>query len=394
MTQPKTSATLTPAEFRSMKQTLHNRSAASRGRMLDRSFAFDLPRDIGIKLNNGCNLRCKHCFEWNPDGYHHEFERQEARREIDFALLERIFVETRPFRSRMYLWGGEPLMYSKFDELCELLASDPRISTICTNAVLVEPKLESLLKLPEGVTLLASLEGFEAENDAIRGRGIFRKVMSAIELLLERKRAGEFRGDVSVSLTINDAMVTRLYDFMEFFEEVGVNSVYFVFPWYIPEEVAERMDTYFAEHFGWLEAARQDPESITKSWHSFTYHLSPDNIEPLLAEMEKLRSRVWKNRIRFQPALEPDEVRSFVLGTDRPGMGRTECLALSTRMDVLPNGKVNPCKFFPEFTIADLRDGSLKDVFHGDGYKKHREALACGLTPVCSKCVLLYNNGA
>lgn len=391
MTQPKTSATLTPAEFRSLKQTLHNMSAASRGLKQEPSYAFDLPRDIGIKLNNGCNLRCKHCFEWNPDGYHHEFERQEARREIDFSLIEQIFAETRPYRSRMFLWGGEPLMYSKLDELCELLASDPRISTICSNAVLVEKKLESLLKLPEGVTLLASLEGFEAENDAIRGRGIFRTVMSAIELLLERKRAGEFKGDVSVSLTINDAMVTRLYEFMEYFESVGVNSVYFVFPWYIPNEVAERMDTYFAERFGWLEAA-QDPGK--KSWHSFTYHLSPENVEPLLAEMGKLRSRVWKNRIRFQPALEADEVRGFVLGTDRPGMRRTECLALSTRMDVLPNGKVNPCKFFPEFTIADLRQASLKDVFHGDGYTRQREALACGLTPVCSKCVLLYNNGA
>lgn len=391
MTQPKTSATLTRTEFRSLKQTLHNMSTGSRGLKEDPSFAFDLPRDIGIKLNNGCNLRCKHCFEWNPDGYHHEFERQEARREIEFSLIEKIFEETRPYRSRMFLWGGEPLMYSKLDELCELLASDPRIATICTNAVLVEQKLDSLLKLPEGVTLLASLEGFEEENDAIRGRGIFQKVMAAIQLLLDKKRSGEFKGDVSISLTINDAMVTRLYEFMEYFEEVGVNSVYFVFPWYIPEAVAERMDTYFAEHFGWLEAAH-DP--MKKSWHSFTYHLSPENLEPLLAEMEKLRSRVWNNRIRFQPALEADEVREFILGTERPGMRRKECLALSTRMDVLPNGKVNPCKFFPEFTIADLRDSSLKEVFHGESYNKQREVLSCGLTPVCSKCVLLYNNGA
>ncbi|NMM50963.1 radical SAM protein [Paenibacillus aquistagni] len=389
--QPKSNATLTPVEFRSLKHTLRNMTVGSRGRKEKANFAFDIPADIGIKINNGCNLRCKHCFEWNTDGYHHEFDKQEARNEIDFDMLERIFEETRPQQSRMFLWGGEPLMYSKFDELCELLQRDPRISTICTNAVLIEKKLDSILKLPEGVTLLVSLEGFEEENDAIRGKGTYQKVMRAVDRLLALKAEGIFRGEVSVSITINDAMVPKLYDFMATFEEIGVNTVYFVFPWYIPEDVANRMDGFFQQHYAWLEAAHLPQK---KSWHSFTYHLSPESLEPLLAEMDRMRNRTWSNRIRFQPALEPDEIRNFVLGTEDPGMKRTECLALSTRMDILPNGKVNPCKFFPEFSLGDLSKSTLSEVFHGPEYEKQREVLACGLMPVCSKCVLLYNNGA
>ena len=31
----------------------------------------DIPYVIGIKLTNRCNLRCKHCYEWNESGYHH-----------------------------------------------------------------------------------------------------------------------------------------------------------------------------------------------------------------------------------------------------------------------------------------------------------------------------------
>ncbi|WP_237166246.1 hypothetical protein [Paenibacillus polymyxa] len=31
-----------------------------------------------------------------------------------------------------------------------------------------------------------------------------------------------------------------------------------------------------------------------------------------------------------------------------------ECLAISTRMDVLPSGNVTPCKFFPEMAVATL----------------------------------------
>ena len=29
----------------------------------------DIPYVIGIKLTNRCNLRCKHCYEWNESGY-------------------------------------------------------------------------------------------------------------------------------------------------------------------------------------------------------------------------------------------------------------------------------------------------------------------------------------
>ncbi|WP_237166247.1 radical SAM protein [Paenibacillus polymyxa] len=71
--------------------------------------------------------------------------------------------------------GGEPLYHSKFDQIANLLERDQRTTTICTNAILLEEKLDSLLKIGEGLVVLASLEGFEAENDAIRGRGTYKR---------------------------------------------------------------------------------------------------------------------------------------------------------------------------------------------------------------------------
>ncbi|OAS21838.1 radical SAM protein [Paenibacillus oryzisoli] len=387
--QPKTNVQFDENVFQNIKRTIMNMSRASRARAMDPRYAMEIPEDIGIKLNNGCNLRCKHCYEWNEDGFHWDMAKSEQKREIDIEMVDRILAFSRPKKSKLYLWGGEPLYYSKFDVLADRLEKDLRTTTICTNAILIEEKMDSILKFSDDLVLLISLEGFEEENDAIRGKGTFKKVINAIDLLLDLQRKQIYRGKISVSLTMNDHMISRMFEFMKFFEEKGVDSVYFVYPWYISPESATEMDQYFSEHFNWL----QPYQSQSCSWHSFTYHISPENIPQLKEEIRRISKHTWNIRIRTMPALEEDEIAPFIKGEPLVGMKRTECLSISTRMDFLPNGEVTPCKFFPEFSVGSIQDRDVKEVWHGELYGKHRETLSCGLMPICSRCGLLYHYG-
>lgn len=387
--QPKTTQKFDEQVFNDLKRTIMNMSRASRMREADSRYAMDVPEDIGIKLNNGCNLRCKHCYEWNEDGFHRDMAREDQKKEIDIALVEKLLAFTREKKSKLYLWGGEPLYYSQFSLLADLLEQDQRTVTICTNAILLEQQLESLLKMGEGLVVLASLEGFEAENDAIRGKGTYRKVLQAVRLLLELQRKGIFKGKVSISLTMNDAMIPKLFSFMKYFEDMGVDSVYFVYPWYISSTSAAEMDDVYMKEFSWLNPV--EPGSC--SWHSFTYRISPENVEPLKEEVRRITEHTWSKRIRFMPALELDEIGDFVNGAQMTGMKRKKCLAISTRMDVLPGGNVTPCKFFPEFAVGNISEAPVKEIWHGENYGKHRERLSCGLMPVCSRCGLLYHYG-
>ncbi|ANY69367.1 radical SAM protein [Paenibacillus sp. BIHB 4019] len=387
--QPKTNRTFDEQLFSDMKRTIMNMSRASRRIADNPRYALDIPEDIGIKLNNGCNLRCKHCYEWNEDGFHWNMEKSEQVREIDPVLVERLLAFTKPKKSKVYLWGGEPLYYSRFDEIANMLEADQRTTTICTNAVLLEQKLDSLLKIGEGLVVLASLEGFEIENDKIRGKGTWRKVVSAIETLLELQRKQIYKGRVSVSLTMNDNMIPKLFDFIKHFSEMGVDSIYLVYPWYISPESASSMDDFYARRMEWLDSIRMG----SCSWHSFTYRITPDRIEALKEEVRRISQQVWASRVRFMPALEENEVDSFIRGEPQAGMNRTKCLAISTRMDVLPNGQATPCKFFPELVVGSLHEASPEEIWHGDKYGNHRELLSCGLMPVCSRCGLLYHYG-
>ena len=97
--------------------------------------------------------------------------------------------------------------------------------------------------------------------------------------------------------------------------------------------------------------------------------------------------------MRFQPAIGSDEIGDFVKGGTKPMQDRTKCLVPYNRLDILQGGEVSVCKLFREFTVGNLSEESLKDIWEGECMKEMRKRLGCGLMPACSKCVLLYQNG-
>jgi len=208
-------------------------------------------------------------------------------------------------------------------------------------------------------------------------------------LLKQRKK---YNGNINVNLVLNDANVLELYDIAMFCENLGIDTVYFCFPWYIPENVAKRMDEYFIQNFSWLNPDFMNRQT-TASWHSYTHHLSPDSKIILEEQVKKLNSRIWKTRVRIRPDMTLDEAEGFLLGTEEPAQNRKKCHAVSNRMDILADGTVSSCKLFPEFKVGDLYSQEPLEIWKSKNYEKLRGIMYEGLTPICSKCIQLYLNG-
>ncbi|HBS45332.1 MAG TPA: radical SAM protein [Paenibacillus sp.] len=392
MSQPKTSKKLDEDCLNRLKKTIKHMSISRKSIINDPSYCTDLPVEIGLKLTNGCNLRCKHCFEWNDEGFHRDMDLQEQRAQLDIDIIKKILEQTQSVKSNLYLWGGEPLIYNKWNELVDLLTADPRWTVLCTNGLLIENKIESLLQISENLACLISLEGFEEENDRIRGKGTFQNVMRNIDLLLDLQRKGIYKGRVSVHMTISEYMVDKLYDFVDFFENKDIDTLYLTLPWYLPEEVSNEMDQYYNKNFKWL--ANNIDEHHRHSWHSFKFKLEPDFVEPLIQQMEQINQKNWSIRVRYQPGLETNQVKDYIVGSSEPVQNKEKCLALNSRMDVLTDGKVTACKHFSELAVADLNlADDIKAVWQGEEFNEVRKTINCGLMPVCSKCILLYLNG-
>jgi radical SAM protein with 4Fe4S-binding SPASM domain len=389
--RPTTTRTLNSKEFADIKHTVSIRSKARKNLLLDPSYAAPLPQEVSLQLTYRCNLRCTHCYQWNEQGFFRDFSAQKQKTELDLEVVEDVLRTTAPVCSKLFLWGGEPLMHTKFDQVAKLLQKYPRTVNMCTNGLLFKRKLDDLLAIGENLNLLVSLDGLGEDHEALRGRGTFKRTMENIQLMLDLKRKGEWNGELSLSCMVSHVTVHKMYEFMEWAEELGVNTVYFQFPWYISPEVAESMDRLYEKSFAWLK-----PQTDTKrpTWHSYTYQLPAEELPVLRESMARLASRAWNVRLRYQPQLEDDEVTDFILGTSRPAQHRSKCLAVSNRMEVHADGVVSSCKFFPEFVVGNLYDQPVGELWQSQSFKEVRRIMSeNGMMPVCSKCILLYLNG-
>ncbi|MFV2019325.1 radical SAM protein [Micromonospora sp. LOL_023] len=388
---PTTTRTLNTKEFADIKHTAAIRSAARRHQRDDPGYAAALPQEISLQLTYRCNLRCVHCYQWNEQGFFRDFSSAKQRSELDIGAVAEVLRVTAANRAKLFLWGGEPLMYTRFTELTDLLERYPRTVNMCTNGLLFRRRLDDLLRIGANLNLLVSLDGLGDEHDAIRGPGTFARTTQNIRRMLELKRAGDFDGEVSLSCMVSHATVGTMYEFMQWAEELGVNTVYFQFPWYISPEVARAMDDLYERSFAWLA---NDTGTDRPTWHSYTYQLPPELLPVLRESMTRLAERRWRVRVRYQPQLEPDEVEDFILGTSRPAQNRSKCLAVSNRLEVHADGNVSSCKFFPEFVVGNLYDTGVVELWRGEAFREVRKILSAGgMMPVCSKCILLYLNG-
>jgi radical SAM protein with 4Fe4S-binding SPASM domain len=388
---PQTRRTITAKEFSDIKHTVSIRSRSRSQLRMDASYASQVPREVSLQLTYKCNLRCTHCYQWNEQGFFRDWGIEKQRTELDLSVIEDVLSSTAQARSKLFLWGGEPMMHSRFDEVSRLIERYPRTVNMCTNGLLFQRKLDDLLRMGEGLNLLVSLDGLGSDHEELRGRGTFARTTRNIETMLELKRKGEFRGELSLSCMVSHVTVHRMYEFMEWAEQLDVNTVYFQFPWYISPEVADAMDDVYQEHFAWLHP---DTGTARPTWHSYTYRLPPKTLPALRDSMARLADRVWGPRVRYQPQLEADEVESFIMGTSKPAQRRTRCLAVTNRMEVHADGNVSSCKFFPEFVVGNLYDTPTLELWQSERFRQVRSILAeTGMMPVCSKCILLYLNG-
>lgn len=129
-----------------------------------------------------CNIACTHCFiSCSPNNHAHEMMTVE---EVELRLAEARRLGVREY----YFTGGEPFMNRDMLAILELtLRQGP--ASVLTNGMLLRPDIcERLAELARGseysLDIRVSLDGFDrASHDAIRGDGVWDRVMSGLRNL-------------------------------------------------------------------------------------------------------------------------------------------------------------------------------------------------------------------
>ena len=125
---------------------------------------------------------------------------------------------------------------------------------------------------------------------------------------------------------------------------------------------AALMDDYVAEHLP--SVAARVPRG-SGSWHSYTFGLDPSAIGDLRSDLARIDNADWRTKVRYNPEVDDASLEGFLAGSDRPASGRTRCLSINSRLDVLPTGEAITCKLFPELAVGRLDTSDVADVWHG-----------------------------
>ncbi|MTI71753.1 MAG: radical SAM protein [Firmicutes bacterium] len=133
----------------------------------------NIPWAILMDPTTACNLNCKGC--WAA-----EYDKTNS---LNFETMDRIIKEGKELGTYMYIFsGGEPLV--RKDELIKLAEKhDDCMFLAFTNATLVDEKFAKELAKVGNFTLAISVEGFENETDMRRGKGTYKKVLKAMDIL-------------------------------------------------------------------------------------------------------------------------------------------------------------------------------------------------------------------
>ncbi len=132
------------------------------------------PRGLGIEVTGRCNLRCRHCFnESSPENPH----------ELPLEVIEKILSEAEAWGlDAVRITGGEATVHASFREIVAACQRRGLAIDLNTNGVYSVSMLKFLQTAPIR-RFLISLDGLRANNDAIRGRGIFAKVLASTAAL-------------------------------------------------------------------------------------------------------------------------------------------------------------------------------------------------------------------
>ncbi|MFH1877634.1 MAG: radical SAM protein [Candidatus Omnitrophota bacterium] len=274
------------------------------------------PDVMVIDVTSRCNLRCRGCWAGEYD---------KKAEDLDMKLIEKAIDEAR-YRiglNHIAITGGEPLIRENVFDIFEKY-SDCQFILYTNGTLLTDEKVKKIAELGNVYTLL-SIEGNEEFTDARRGKGVYEKVMNAMDKL---RKAGVIFGFSSCPTRSNVEYLTS----DEFIDKMLEKGCHYGF------------------YFQYVPVGR-DPDT---------------EIMPTPAQRNDLRYNIYRHR-NTKPLLLID------FWNDGPEVNG--CMAGGRKyFHITNNGDIEPCVFV-HFAAGNIKDMSVTDALKTPFFTEMRNAI-------------------
>lgn len=304
-------------------------------------------------LTSKCGYNCKHC-------YGKVSEKNELTLEQILSIIEELsnFVNKYHFNSVICFTGGDPLIRKDFFQIVRKSYDEGFKIRILGTPDINERIIQKLSSFIDSYQL--SLEGLEKTNDAIRGKGHFKKTLNAIKILKN------YKVPVHILSTVGKYNASEIPFLAEEMSKIGVD----VFD--------------FARVIGIGNAKIHNFEPLpAQEYRSFlevmlnTYFKLDEKYETKFGFKENL----WK-LLFFEYGLKPQKSDSFIDG----------CIMGWKCAVIIEDGSVMPCRRIP-LIAGNLRNQDFEEIFFNSPLfqnvrevEKIEKCNSCELFKVCRGC--------
>ena len=292
-------------------------------------------------VTQACDLHCKHCYDRSAIS--------PLTLDQGIVILDqfRDFVLQQNVHGQVTFTGGNPLLYSHFEELYGEAAKRNFSIAILGNPTTSEV-VESLQNIQPLSFYQVSLEGLPEHNDSIRGAGHFERIMEFLEIL------DKFSIYSMVMLTLTRENMGQV---LELAEILRGKVDLFTF---------NRL-SQTGEGAALATAAKEEYQEFLKEY------LAAAKSNPVMALKDNLINIVKSDQ------------REKLFG----GCTGFGCGAAFNFCSLLPNGDMHACRKF-QSPIGNVLESSLLELYRSEMAERYRrgpeECRGCKIRPVCGGC--------
>ncbi|MBI5820918.1 MAG: radical SAM protein [Verrucomicrobia bacterium] len=358
----------------------------SMGAAVDRRFRngrSGMPACLELNLTRRCNLRCVMCRQQRqPDKERLELGWYDPSRELPLATWVDLLDQVRSFRPRLFVTGGEPLLYPKVAELLREAKRRKFFVQLQTNGTMLDRMAEEVVAL--GVEVVnVSLDGPPGVHDRIRTHsGAGERTLEGIKALVDaRRRLRRANPLLIVTCVVSKTNLPYLDQMVPLAAGLHADVLQFQNPmWDSPENVA-RHNALFSPEWVAERGLKAELPSIGEAEY-YQHEFTPDDIAILSATLRQARRQAGRQlKVIVWPFSVSEQLLPYYQDLDHPFPQK--CNSLWDAGIVLPDGTVSPCLHVVAGNISRER---FADIWNGSVMQNLRRLISQGLLPGCTRC--------
>jgi MoaA/NifB/PqqE/SkfB family radical SAM enzyme len=292
--------------------------------------------EVLIKLLDYCEMHCVMCGQLSDTRRGHI---------LPAEILRRYFSEKTLSNTRVYLWGGEPLLHPELESIIRFFKTRGATVAINTNGYRMEHIASALVDAGMD-RIIFSLDGLDSKtHDSVRGYpGAHEQVIKNLRLILNlRGQNGSPLIRINfVVLPINYEQIPRVVDWAK---NEGVYKVHFQLPMFLHEIQLKKYAAFVAEYYG---HGIRNYRAFVQSFSKIDYQLLSD----IMALVRKQHSDI----AQFYPYqyLAPDELHQYF---ETPNtLTNCFCNMSEGRIAIDTSGQIVLCPDFPDIVSEEGLD--------------------------------------